>query len=179
MKRTTVFMLILLMMFLLIVLFLTVQSEKTSAMTQDICRDNPIVYDCWPDFGCAVDPIFIKYVTEMAAELNLPDDNYRPCRLIIDTEHDGRYEVPYPLTYIEWAWPGLWGVTARDYVMAWRDTPRIVHTQVWLERHIPNHLPIIVEKSGWRDNDWRRGDVILPVAPGYPPPPSNILPPYP
>jgi len=178
MKRITVLILGLFAIFLIVVLLLMLTSNRP-ALAQDICRDDPIVYDCWPDFGCAVDPIFYRTVSEMAAHLNLPDDNYRPCRLIIDTDA-GRFEVSHPLLTICWAWRDVCGTTGRDFVSAIRGEGVILeHTQVWLERHIPNHLPIIVEKSGWRDEDWKRGDIILPVAPGYPLPPSNVLPPYP
>ena len=148
-----------------------------AARAQDSCS---IAYNCHAGLGCTVDPTFIRTVEEMAAALGLPDANYRPCKLIIDT-NAGRYIVPYPMLYLCWDYRPICGVTARDYAMVWRngDNVRIESVQVWLERHIPNYLPIAVEGGEWTEQGIKRGNIILPIGIAYPPPEDYPEPPYP
>jgi hypothetical protein len=115
----------------------------------------------------------------MAEVLNLPDNNYRPCRLIIDTD-GGRFEVPYPLMYLCWTWRDVCGITARDYATTWRgDGVTITHVQVWLERHVPNYLPIAIERerTGKASEKCSKNCAISPGA--YPAPQEFPDPPYP
>ena len=164
---------------LLILLVISVSGQASGAVEQDICRDNPVVFYCYPDFGCSVDPIFSKTVTEMAQSLGLPDNNYRPCRLVIDTTK-GRYEVSHPLLTLCWNYVPLCGTTARTFAQAIRGEGVIItNVHVWLERHIPNYLPFVLEGGGWTEQGIRRGNKILPIGIGYPPPGDFPEPPYP
>ena len=158
---------------------LLMQVRAAGGAAQDSCRDNPIVFECYPDFGCTVDPIFSRTVIEMAQSLRLPDHNYRPCRLVIDTDA-GRFEVSHPLLYLCWTWREVCGITAKDYATAWRgEGVGITHTQGWLERHIPHYLPMGVGAGEGTEQGIRRGNKILPVGIGYPPPIEFPEPPYP
>ena len=166
---------------ILLALMAILMMPRLSMAQNSGCTDNPAaVYSCYSGLGCTVDPTFIRTVEEMAAALGLPDDNYRPCKLIIDT-NAGRYVVPYPMLYLCWDYRPICGVTARDYAMAWRngDNVRIESVQVWLERHIPNYLPIAVEGGEWTDQGIKRGNIILPIGIAYPPPEDYPEPPYP
>ena len=170
---------IILIVFLLLGIFFIKSDISALSNEQDSCRDNPIIFYCYSDFGCEVDPIFSKTVIEMTSALGLPDENYRPCRLIIDTTK-GRYEVPYPLLTLCWNYVPLCGTTARTFAQAVRGEGVIItNVHVWLERHIPNYLPIIVEGGEWTEQGIKRGDIILPVGIGYPPPIDFPKHPYP
>jgi len=177
MKLNVLFMALLLSILALLLYFLV--SVSASAVDQDSCRDNPVVFYCYPDFGCEVDPVFSKTVTEMASALGLSDENYRPCRLIIDTTK-GRYEVSHPLLTLCWNYVPLCGTTARTFAQAVRGEDVIItNVHVWLERHIPNYVPIAIEDGGWTEQGRKRGNKILPVGIGYPPPGGFPEPPYP
>lgn len=153
--------------------------RPAEAAMLDSCRDRPVVFYCYPDFGCEVDPVFSKTVTEMASALGLSDENYRPCRLIIDTTK-GRYEVSHPLLTLCWNYVSLCGTTARTFAQAVRGEDVIItNVHVWLERHIPNYVPIAIEDGSWTEQGRKRGNKILPVGIGYPPPGGFPEPPYP
>src|SRR4030065_341145 len=125
--------------------------RPAEAAMLDSCRDRPVVFYCYPDFGCEVDPVFSKTVTEMASALGLSDENYRPCRLIIDTTK-GRYEVSHPLLTLCWNYVPLCGTTARTFAQAVRGEDVIItNVHVWLERHIPNYVPIAIEDGSWTE----------------------------
>src|SRR3989304_3981658 len=50
---------------------------------------------------------------------------------------------------------------------------------IWLERHIPNYLPIAVEGGEWTEQGIKRGNIILPIGIASPPPEDSPEPPYP
>jgi hypothetical protein len=154
------------------------------ASAQDnACTDSPIVYSCYEGLGCEADPTFIRSVAEMAGELGLADDNYLPCRVLIDVVDDGRFEVPHPFLYLCWDYKPICGFTSRFYASAWtsgEDNTHIEAVQVWLQRHVPNYLPIAFENEriGKASENCTRNCGILPAA-GYPAPSTTQEPPYP